>query len=287
MDIFNLPNDIFPLGESVNDDIIFYDYEAKTGSFKGRSILHKNAISLVVKGEKTMHFAEKTVYINDNEFHFLSAGNCLASMNIQPGFIRSILVFFDNRILDDFYLKYNSQVSALRKKFKINPMPYISLAKDDFVRNYVESLILLLGKRNAISHEMKLLKFEELMLHLLERYPQALLSFRTEKKNSFDDLEIRKVIEANVTNTLSVDELAFLCNVSASTFKRRFTKIYGTSPNKWLLQRRMEIAANLLKHHKENPSAIFSKVGYDNHSSFSQSFKQIYGVTPKEFQLQS
>ena len=99
MDIFNLPADIFPKGTIADDDIIMYDYEAKMGSFKGRSVLHKNAISLVVKGEKTMHFAEQTVYINDKEFHFLSAGNCLASMNIHPGTIRSILVFFDSSIL--------------------------------------------------------------------------------------------------------------------------------------------------------------------------------------------
>jgi YesN/AraC family two-component response regulator len=47
----------------------------------------------------------------------------------------------------------------------------------------------------------------------------------------------------------------------------------------------MEIAKNLLQHHNEKPSEIYYKVGYENHSSFTQTFKQTFGLTPKEFQL--
>ena len=47
----------------------------------------------------------------------------------------------------------------------------------------------------------------------------------------------------------------------------------------------MEIAASLLLQN-ENPSEVFYKIGYESHSSFSQSFKQIYGISPKQFQQQ-
>lgn len=124
------------------------------------------------------------------------------------------------------------------------------------------------------------------MLHLLEKYPFQILSFQTAKNKKFDDFEIRKAVETNVMNNISLEELAFLCNISLSTFKRRFVKIYETSPNKWMLQKRMELAKNLLQHHNEKPSEVFHKVGYENHSSFSQSFKQTFGITPKEFQMQ-
>ncbi|MHA4808075.1 helix-turn-helix domain-containing protein [Flavitalea flava] len=52
------------------------------------------------------------------------------------------------------------------------------------------------------------------------------------------------------------------------------------------MQRRMEIAAHLLRNDNEKPSEVYFKVGYENHSSFTQSFKQIFGITPKEYQLQ-
>ena len=133
---------------------------------------------------------------------------------------------------------------------------------------------------------MKLLKFEELMLHLLEVYPEKILAFQPATAGEMDDFEIRKAVELNITNNISVEDLAFLCNTSLSTFKRRFAKIFGTSPNKWILQKRMEIARELLQNNNEKPGDIFYKIGYENHSSFTKSFKQIFGLTPQDFQKQ-
>jgi len=287
MNIFNLPQDIFTEPKKSAETIIIHDYVAAAGSFKGRSILHKNAISLVISGEKTMHFADKTVNIKDDEFHFLSAGNCLASVNLSDKKVfRSILIFFDNKTLADFHLKYNTRITQIRAKQKINSEPYVAFKKDAFVLNFITSLTLLLQRDGEITPEMKLLKLEELMLHLLEQYPNQILSFHTTKSKALDDLEIRKAVETNIANPISIEELAFLCNISLSTFKRRFVKIYGTSPHKWILLKRMEMAKDLLQHHSEKPSEVYHKVGYENHSSFTHLFKQTFGITPKEFQLQ-
>ena len=287
MTIFNLPNDIFTEKENTSESILFHNYFAPAETFRGKSILSKNAISLVISGEKTMHFAEKKVTIHDDEFHFLSAGNCLVSMKLSDKIpFRSILIFFDNNALSNFYLKYNNKITEIKDREQIPSEPYLAFKKDAFVLNFIDSLKLLFQSNPKVSSEMKQLKFEELMLHLLEKYPRLLLSFQTSKNKDFDDYEIRKAVETNITNNISLEEIAFLCNTSLSTFKRRFVKIYGTSPNKWMLLKRMELAKDLLLHHHEKPSEIFYKLGYENHSSFTQSFKQTYGITPKEFQLQ-
>ncbi len=138
------------------------------------------------------------------------------------------------------------------------------------------------GKPSAA---MKQLKFDELLLHLLEQQPWAVLSLQTGRKLGFDDVAFRMVIETNITNNLTLEEFAFLCNTSLSTFKRRFVQIFGASPNKWMVKRRMEIAATLLQNQKERPSDVYYKVGYENHSSFSESFKQVFGITPREYQV--
>ncbi|GHN01624.1 AraC family transcriptional regulator [Cytophagales bacterium WSM2-2] len=284
MQIHNLPQDIFQNKKDSNEKLIFHHYSATVGSFKGKSILHKNAISLVISGEKTMHFANTVVNIKDNEFHFLSAGNCLASVSLaKKDIFRSILIFFDNSVLTAFYLKHSETINKIKRGKKVPSEGYVSFQKDKFIYNYIESLKLLFESGAKLSMEMRILKLEELMLYLLEKHPYKVLSFQSSQIKDLDDLEIRKAVEANVTNPISLEELAFLCNTSLSTFKRRFQKIYGTSPTKWLIQRRMEIAQNLLKQNGK-PSKIFHQLGYENHSSFAQSFKQVYGVTPKEFQ---
>lgn len=285
MTVYNLPDDIFS-AEILAESIIIHDYAAQIGTFKGKSILHRNAISLVIAGEKTMQFAEKTVVVKDDELHFLSSGNCLASMDLsKQAVFRTILIFFDDAVLSDFYVKYDTLIKAL-KTVKTAPEGYVFFKKDDFIYNFIASLTLILGNKQQLSMPMKSLKFEELMLYLLERHPSVFLSFQPLKRTHSGDLSLRQVVETNITNTLTVEELAFLCNMSISTFKRQFEKIYGNSPNKWMRQKRMTLAANLLKNQNTRPSDVFHQVGYENHSSFSQSFKQTFGKTPTDYQAE-
>lgn len=285
MAIINLPQDITP--HQNIEPIVFHHYTAALNSLKGKSILHTNAISLVMTGEKTMHFADRTVHIHDDEFHFLSSGNCLASVSISPlKKFSSVLIFFDNKVLTDFYVKYHAKVAPIKAAQKMTPEPYIAFKKDEFVLHFIQSLLLLFASGKPLSSAMQLLKFEELMLHLLENYPEQLLAFQNDKNHTLSDFEIRKAVETNIVNNMSIEELAFLCNTSLSTFKRRFTQIYGTSPKKWMLQKRMEMAKDLLHNEHIKPSDVFHRIGYENHSSFSESFKQNVGLTPKEFQEQ-
>jgi AraC-like DNA-binding protein len=285
-DIIDLPRDILSSNEERCAEIVFHNYSAGS-SLRGKSILSKNAISLVISGEKTMHFADETVHIKADEFHFLSSGHCVASMNLsnkEP--FRSILLFFDNKILADFFIKYDSLIKPLKAKHKILHQHYIAFKKDSFVSNYIASLDLLLQSTGKIVNQMKVLKFEELLLHLVETCPGKILSFQTSKNEDLNDFQIRKAVETNVTSQISLEELAFLCHTSLSTFKRRFIRIYGMPPNKWILQKRMETAKKLLVHDNEKPSEVYYKVGFENHSSFTQSFKKNFGITPKEFQQQ-
>jgi len=46
--------DIFPDQKIWDDSIIIHDYLAKMSSFKGKTILHKNAVSLVISGKPTL-----------------------------------------------------------------------------------------------------------------------------------------------------------------------------------------------------------------------------------------
>nr|WP_281064986.1 AraC family transcriptional regulator [Asticcacaulis solisilvae] len=91
-------------------------------------------------------------------------------------------------------------------------------------------------------------------------------------------------MDAHWQNGLSQEELAFLCHMSLSTFKRRFQAVYDMSPGQWLHRRRLDYAAHLLKVERRKASDIYFDVGFATLSSFTQSFKSHYGVTPKAYQ---
>lgn len=253
---------------------------------RNKILLQQNFINFLEKGEKVLHYANKATVVTDSHFAILSSNNCLMTEKLSDDKeYRSTLFFFSNEKLTDFFVKYDSPIKKIASKTEKPEEPFLVFEKDEFIRNYISSLKIIQQKTPSISSPLLQLKFEELMLHLLEKYPREILSFQTRNLGEYSDFEIKKAVEQNITNNLTLDELAFLCHTSISTFRRKFLKLYGLAPSQYFLQRKMELAASMLLQN-ENPSEVFYKVGYENHSSFSQAFKQVYGKSPKQFQQQ-
>ena len=272
------------------EPVIIRAYSSQCNSNKNKIMLHRNMINLLISSKKTLILPEGITTIHEGELLILSCGNCLTSEVLPAGkAFASILIYFDNTWLADFLVKYdgngrNGEVA--QPGFGGEREPFLVFKQDAFISHYIDSLRLMLQSPVLPSPAFRQLKLEELLLYLLDKDPAKLRSLAIMAKNE-EDLLLRKVIESNVCNPVTVEELAFLCNASLSAFKRNFRKVYGTSPQKWLLQRRLEIAAGLLKHPDQRPGLVYMQVGYENHSSFSQSFKKQYGLTPKEYQDQN
>ncbi|MEM9024275.1 MAG: AraC family transcriptional regulator, partial [Bacteroidota bacterium] len=83
---------------------------------------------------------------------------------------------------------------------------------------------------------------------------------------------------------LTLEELAFLCNMSISTFKRHFQQIYEVAPSRWFREKRLQRAEYLLRVQHQKPSEVYREVGFENLSSFTQAFKKHFGTTPKKYQ---
>ena len=112
MKIHELPDDIFSDKKQLDSEIIFYHYSSFQDSFRERSILKRNVFSLVIRGAKTIHFAEKTVNVQNSEIQLLSAGNCIASINIADNCLfECVLIFFDDKIILSFHSKYSDLFS--------------------------------------------------------------------------------------------------------------------------------------------------------------------------------
>ena len=288
MDIVTIPQDLFirdgqpPPTERTAIRL----YNTPSPSAKTRVKLNKNLFSFLLEGEKTIHRPGNTIRVTPRHFLLIAGGNSLMSEKLSTnGRYRSLLLFFDDSVLADFFAKYKTLLQNKGAFDDAMREPVVCFESDEFISNYLCSLQLILESKTTLLPELQTLKFEELMLYLANRYPQTLASFQVADDPDVSDRQLITTVESNIQSPVTVEDLAFLCNTSLSTFKRRFARIYGTSPNKWILQKKMELAATLLQHH-EKPSEVYYKVGYENHSSFTHTFKQIFGLTPSEFQQQ-
>nr|WP_317132058.1 AraC family transcriptional regulator [Bizionia myxarmorum] len=127
-------------------------------------------------------------------------------------------------------------------------------------------------------------KFEELMLYLIQKYGKKfelfLQSLVVNEKSAFE-----KIVESKIHSNLNLEEIAFLCHMSLSTFERHFIDEYKVSPGKWLLDKRLQKAKETLEIGLLKPSDIYLDFGYSNLSNFSIAFKNKFGFNPSEVAL--
>ena len=123
------------------------------------------------------------------------------------------------------------------------------------------------------------------MLYLCHSHgPEFLNNMISESDES--SRRLIKVVEHNRHEKLSLPELAFLANMSVSTFKRAFFKHYQKTPIKWFNEARLDHCALLLRSQNKRPIDLYETAGYENFSNFVQAFKKQFGLTPKQYQQQ-
>jgi AraC-like DNA-binding protein len=121
------------------------------------------------------------------------------------------------------------------------------------------------------------------MIYLTDRYGTDFLHALIENSDDYTQ-KFTQTIESNKLNRLTLKELAFLCNMSVSGFKRQFKKYYNESPIKWFQNKRLEHAYYLVHQKQKTSSEIYLEIGYENLSSFIKAYKTKFGTTPKQHQ---
>jgi AraC-like DNA-binding protein len=93
-------------------------------------------------------------------------------------------------------------------------------------------------------------------------------------------LRAKDLADARYFDPLRVEDLARAANLSRAHFSREFRAAFGESPHAYLLTRRLERAASLLRTTDRSVSDICFSVGLQSVGSFTSSFTRTYGLSP-------
>jgi AraC-like DNA-binding protein len=96
-------------------------------------------------------------------------------------------------------------------------------------------------------------------------------------------LRARDVADARYAEPLGVDDLARTAGLSRAHFSREFKRAFGEPPHVYLLTRRLERAAALLRTTDRSVATICFAVGLQSVGSFTTSFRRTYGMSPTEY----
>lgn len=242
--------------------------------------LTRNTFSFLLDGHKEVITDSETISIQNSEFLLMKSGHCLMTEQLSPSNrnYRSILLFFSDDLVNDFIQKHAIKLDDALSVKTVQSFPY-----DDFIKLYLQSLQHLHLLKSDQRQQLLEIKLEEILLYLMQQFGNTYLNAFIGGNYSREDDFIR-VVESNMLNKLTLKELAFLSNMSVSTFKREFEKQFQESPIKWFQNKRLEHSAYLLKHKNARPSDIYLEVGYENLSNFIHAFKSKFGITPKQYQ---
>lgn len=96
-------------------------------------------------------------------------------------------------------------------------------------------------------------------------------------------LRAKDLADARYFEPLEVDDLAAAAGLSKAHFSREFRRTFGESPYVYLLTRRLERAAALLRNTDHSVAEVCLEVGLQGVGSFTTSFKRMYGMTPTAY----
>jgi len=228
-------------------------------------------------GKKQVHFANTSMAVNNKQSLLLKKGNWLWTELLDTEAIYFCkLFFFSEKKLTDFLSKYTNDVKPYKED-----VPYFVIENDDYISSFINSLSSIALAEHSYTDALLFLKFEEIMLYLLNKYGSS-FEYYLHSLISKEISPFKNVVESNVNSNLKLEEIAFLCNMSLSTFKRHFTNEYNEPPGKWLQDKRLQKAKELLQGGELKASDIYLDIGYNNLSNFSVAFKNKFGFSPTD-----
>lgn len=276
MPILNIPESYLPPA-APQPELMFYDFRMTEDVIKSKVQLSMHMFSFLRTGRKVVHIEDAFVDVNPEQSLLIRNGNALWTELPDTGDIYCCkLLFFSDAVLQRFLDHHPDTEKAAEER-----VPYFVIANDAYLQAYIQTLETMAMIDPARQSELLELKFNEILIYLRNKYGSQFVSFLHSIAASSTS-GFRQIVEKHVHTALKVREIAFLCNMSLSTFKRHFIETYGQAPGQWYKTKRLETARSLLLNGMHKPSDIYLDFGYNNLSNFSAAFKAKFGQSPRE-----
>jgi AraC-like DNA-binding protein len=238
-----------------------------------------------LSGRKTWRTTDGTWTLEKGQTLFFKKGACVLHQDFKEDFC--LLLFF---VSDDFIRDVVREVSGQLNGQQHGGVLHkgaLLVNGDVTLAAYFQSMLIYFTGTTKPPETLLTLKLKELIVSILlgGNNPDLAAYFQSLIKS--DAPPLSQIMEANFCYNLALEDFAKLSHRSLSSFKRDFRKYYNQSPGKWLLQKRLEYAAVLLKNPALNVSQVALDCGFEDLSHFSRAFKEKFGTSPANYRKET
>ncbi|HRP57135.1 helix-turn-helix domain-containing protein [Agriterribacter sp.] len=241
-----------------------------------------NQFTFSLNGGRIFHQGDYTYHINKNSGFLLRRAGFLQEMSDDiVGW--KLLAFY----IKDDYLK--RIFDEFRADLPLGGLPspptemMISIHINDRIRACYESLLPYFDQAAPLPEKILEIKLKELLYNVfINPENKNILSYINNLADG-NVTPVWEIMEANYMYNLKLSEYAQLANRSLSAFKREFVAFYGTTPGKWLAEKRIARAKAQVMTTQKPISDIAFENGFANNAHFSRVFKNRYGISPAHY----
>ncbi len=272
----------------------------KTLEYKGRVVFKKLSIPAFKRLPTESYENEACfIFVTQGEYK-VRAPTELIDVNVNMGLLAKCMNYFYENNQTSQTQQDNSEVIGVflypeifQQLFNFDisqsshTVPYNlkQVVLDQLLIHYRDSINILLDSPEIADEmfiENKLREFVILMTKKISA-PSELDFLAAMFKPNFSKFE--QIIEKNIYADLGLAELAALCHMSLSTFKRKFKAVYGESPIKYMTKLKIDKAQVLLKNKNLRISDIAHDSGFESISAFNRAFKAYTQQSPSQYRL--
>ena len=266
-------------------DFLFAEYTCGIGEERLGIWAHTDYLVNVASGKKTWQTADGVWAARRGDSLFFKKGAAIVNQHFEVEFC--LLTFF---VPDELI---RGTVREIAGSLGAVPANVGSIKSAAWVENdvtlsaFFQSMRAYLSGKEKPSEPLLRLKLKELVISILTSGKNPALAAYFRQIGANDAPLVSDIMEQNFRFNLSLEEYARLCHRSLSSFKREFQRQFEESPGKWLMQKRLDFSAALLRGSKMNVTEIAFESGFEDVSHFSRVFKERFGDSPMAYREKS
>lgn len=268
-------------------------------SYRNRPIIEKALVKAPQRIDAVFEEQGCFLYFKDTGYKLLSAEDNTLIHNDESLLLRCGTYFLD--LVERENEKQTEVVSIhlfpdlLREFYQDDLLNYIAkhttkrasiIPAQDLISAFIQSLDFYFDHPSLVNDELIELKVKELILLLIQTHHIDSIRSLIDGLQTKKEVQLKQVIELHLFTNLSLDEIAKLCSMSLSSFKRFFRESFDDSPRHYILTKRLDKAKQMLKNPNLSISDIAYEIGFNDPQYFTRLFKKHQEVSPTVYRKQ-
>jgi AraC-like DNA-binding protein len=243
--------------------------------YSNQFVVQKNTLIKMLSGEMRIILPDSTLVVTAGDTVFFPRLELAKVMKLpkdgRP--YKSTAIYFTPESVQPYFAKHHL------KPVNDGQKPGITLLEPHpLLESLFNSLLPYFELKNELPPNIAEGKVEEAISIL-----QAIKNDLFNALGHFEEpgkINLTEFMEKNFMFNMPLNQFSYLSGRSLTTFKRDFRKAFYTTPQKWLTQKRLELAHHHLTVLKRKAADIYLEVGFENLSHFSFAFKKQFGYPP-------